>query len=118
MARHLYSAIYYFEDLWMIENYSSELLDALTAKDCLIVLKHGLPPYSVLIGVPHQAAIGAEHIAELRSHSASGKRASDENAAFYALVTFSTLRDRDIPCPGLAGCPGRRTPVPGAARGD
>jgi hypothetical protein len=59
------------------------------------VLRHGEPPYHAAIGVPHQAAVGEEYICEEREE---GKRVSDENAASFALVAFSELSRREIPC--------------------
>lgn len=88
----------YSDDIWQLKEYQPTLLEALVRKDCLIEIVNGLPPFMVVFGVPHQAAIGVDYIAELRPDSAGGKRASDENAAAYALVTFSKLRDYGIPC--------------------
>lgn len=81
--------------VWADKNrkYSPELLELLTSKDRLIVLSRGKPPYKVILGVPHQAAIGVEEICESKK-----PRDSDENAASYALVTFNMLEEHDIPC--------------------
>ena len=81
--------------VWADKNrkYSPELLELLTSKDRLIVLSRGKPPYKVILGVPHQAAIGVEEICESKK-----PRNSDENAVSYALVTFSMLEKHDIPC--------------------
>lgn len=69
------------------------LLQLLTSKDGLIILSHGKPPYKVILGVPHQAAVGEEHICE-----SGQQRDSDENAASYALVAFTILKEHEIPC--------------------
>jgi len=78
--------------------YDQILLEWLCAKDLLIVSTHGSPPYEVVFGVPHQAAIGDCCICENGARGHEGKRPSDENAASYALVAFSGLAERDIPC--------------------
>lgn len=77
-----------------------ELLGFLTDKDCLLVLRHCEPPYKVVLGVPHQAAIGQERICEKRKdkNGRPDPRDSDENAASYALVAFAALREHDVPC--------------------
>ncbi|GAP21867.1 hypothetical protein [Leptolinea tardivitalis] len=79
--------------------YPSELLGLLESKDTLVILKNGEPPFRVVIGVPHQAAIGESVIAEnwTNQHGRKG-RDSDENAASFALVTFSKLCEQSIPC--------------------
>jgi hypothetical protein len=85
----------YQGEVWAsrFKEYDPSLLGLLTSKDCLIVLSHGKPPYKVVLGVPHQAAVGEAYICE------KGKRRdSDENAASYALVAFSLLKEHDIPC--------------------
>lgn len=76
------------------------LLELLRAEDVLVVLRHGGPPYAVVLGVPHQAAVGAEHICDKRvdPRGTADRRASDENAASYALVAYSRLTDRRVPC--------------------
>jgi hypothetical protein len=91
--------IKYEDELWTLHDPHPALADFLTARDCLIVLRQGEPPFQVVLGVPHQAAVGEEHIWD-RRFDQDGKppRDSDENAASYALVAFSTLRDRGVPC--------------------
>jgi hypothetical protein len=87
--------IQYRGKLWTsrFKEYDPSLLGLLKSKDCLIVLSHGKPPYRVILGVPHQAAVGEAYICE------KGKRRdSDENAAGYALVVYSLLKEHDIPC--------------------
>ncbi len=73
--------------------YDKTLLESLCAKNLLIVLTHRGPPYEVVLGVPHQAALGDGYICD------NGlRRWSDENAASYALVVFSVMAEHDIPC--------------------
>ncbi len=72
------------------------LADLLIARDRLIVLRSGEPPFLAVLGVPHQAAAGEEHICEKRQ--GKGQRDSDENAALYALVAFTELKERGLPC--------------------
>lgn len=92
-------AITYEAKIWALrhEQYEPTLLQLLTSKDHLVILKHGKPPYQVVLGVPHQAKIGEGHICEDGS-GPEKNRASDENAASYALVAFSLLKEHDIPC--------------------
>ena len=49
---------------------------------------------TVVLGVPHHAAVGIDRIAE---RSASGGRVADENAVLYALVCLEELHRRGIP---------------------
>ena len=72
----------------------------LTAKNQLIRLSHKQPPYKVVIGVPHQAAIGVRRICEQRldRHGKVKARKADDNVASFALVVFSRLAAHDIPC--------------------
>lgn len=72
----------------------------LTAKDQLITLSHNYSPYKVVIGVPHQAAVGVRRICERRLDK-NGKvkpRKADDNVASFALVVFSRLKAYDISC--------------------
>jgi len=87
--------ILFQERVWEKENreFTPALLQLLTEKDRLIVLFHGKPSYNVILGVPHQAGIGQPFICDSRV-----KRESDENSASYALVTYSILKEHDIPC--------------------
>jgi len=79
--------------------YSSELLGLLESKDTLVILKNEEPPFHVVIGVPHQAAVGVTVIAENWTNPRGRKgRDSDENAASFALAVFSELCDQKIPC--------------------
>lgn len=88
--------------LWEIEEQTphERLAALLRAKDVLIVLKHGRPPYRVVLGVPHQAPIGVTRICEHRL-DANGNpkpRKADDNVVSFALVAFSQLRRCNIPC--------------------
>lgn len=87
--------ILYQEEVWSsrFNQYNPSLLGLLRSKDCLIALSHGKAPFKVVFGVPHQATVGEAHICEKGE-----KRDSDENAASYALVAFSLLKEHDIPC--------------------
>lgn len=79
--------------------YSPELLGLLESKDALVIPKNGEPPFHVVIGVPHQAAVGVTTIAENWTNPRGRKgRDSDENAASFALAVFSELCDQKIPC--------------------
>lgn len=79
--------------------YSPELLGLLESKDTLVILKNGEPPFHVVIGVPHQAAVGVTIIAENWTNPRGRKgRDSDENAASFALAVFSELCEQKIPC--------------------
>ena len=72
----------------------SELVALFKEKDVLVVMRDGSPPYSVVLGVPHQAKVGVKHICDRRTQAGGQpkKRGSDENAASYALVAFDTLK--------------------------
>lgn len=93
---------HYTGQLWRIPERSphAALETLLTAKDHLIVLRHGRPPYRVVFGVPHQTAVGEWRICEQRRDK-DGRikaRKADDNAASIALVTYSQLREHNIPC--------------------
>ncbi|HUW13938.1 MAG TPA: hypothetical protein VM537_29715 [Anaerolineae bacterium] len=92
--------INYEDELWTLCDPYPALDDFLKAKDRLIILRHGAPPFQVVLGVPHQAAVGEEHICDERKDRKGRRdpRPSDEGAASYALVAFATLRDRCVPC--------------------
>ncbi len=80
-------------DLWQGEasyqRYAHNLGHILKMRDTLLVIANGRPPYDVVLGVPHQAAVGCSTIAE-KTRQGRGRDA-DENAASYALVMFSEL---------------------------
>jgi hypothetical protein len=92
-------AVQYEGRIWISNyiEYEPGLLQLLSSKDHLVVLKHGKLPYRVVLGVPHQAKIGNGHICENGSCEEKN-RVSDENAASYALVAFSLLKERDSAC--------------------
>jgi hypothetical protein len=74
--------------------------EPLGAIDHLIAVRHGSPPYRVVLGVPHHAAPGAECICERRL-DAQGRpdpREADENAALYALAAFAALSELGESC--------------------
>ncbi len=90
----------YSGELWQDEEPYPALLDLLTNKDVLIEVIHGEPPYQVVIGVPHQAAVDVSQIAEEwwdPSRKRYG-RDSDEATALLALAAFTSLRDQSVPC--------------------
>jgi hypothetical protein len=78
----------------------SDLVRLFKGEDRLVVLRHGSPPYPVVLGVPHQAAVGVKHVCERRTQSGrqANQRRSDENAASYALVAFDTLKTAGLAC--------------------
>jgi hypothetical protein len=90
---------HYFEDIWQLKEVQPALLEALVSRDCLIEIVNGQPPYLVVIGVPHQAAVGINRISDnwVNDHGKKGRN-SDEGAAFHALVALTALRDNGIPC--------------------
>lgn len=100
MSKEEIKRIDYDRELWTLREPYPALRDFLMAKDCLIVLHHGSAPYKVVLGVPHQAAIGQGCICENRKKKdeSPDPRDSDENAASYALVAFTTLKQHDVPC--------------------
>jgi hypothetical protein len=56
-------------------------------------------PFAIVIGVPHQAAVGVTQIAEHWINESGVKgRKSDEGAAYYALSAFTSLVEKDVPC--------------------
>jgi len=92
--------IEYADDVWSLQVPHAALADFLAARDCLIVLQRGEAPPRVVLGVPHQAAVGEDCICEKRPGD-DGRlrpRDSDENAASYALVAYSKLMASGVPC--------------------
>lgn len=87
-------------ELWQFGEPRPGLADLLNSKDLLIEIANREPPYQVMIGVPHQAAIGVAQIAEKWWDPRQGQygRVSDEAAALFALAAFTSLRDQDVPC--------------------
>jgi hypothetical protein len=88
--------------LWRVAEQTPHTLirELLATRDLLLVLTYGRPPYKVVLGAPHQAVIGVSRICEQRRDEAGRIKArhADDNVASYALVAFSQLRVRDIPC--------------------
>ena len=54
--------INYEDELWTLREPHPALAGFLMAKDRLIILRHGQPPFNVVMGVTHQAAEGRVHI--------------------------------------------------------
>jgi hypothetical protein len=92
--------VIYTGDLWSGHEIHPYLLDLITSRDMLVEITFGDYPYHLTIGVPHHSAVGEEQIAENWWNPRKGKygRVSDEGAASYALVAFSSLRDQGVPC--------------------
>lgn len=90
------------ERLWHTwERVPHPILESLLiARDQLIVLTHGQPPFKVVLGVPHQAAVGVHRICDRRldEHGNIKDRKADDNVASFALVAFSQLKMRNVPC--------------------
>jgi hypothetical protein len=65
-----------------------------------VVVRYGQPPYWALFGVPHHAEVREDYIAKARLDVAGRQapRDADQNSASYAMVAFTALRDRDVPC--------------------
>lgn len=72
----------------------------LAAVDHLIILRHGQPPYEVVLGVPHHVPSGIWRICERRYDEQGhlNDRRGDDNVASYALVAFSRLAGQGVPC--------------------
>ena len=91
-----------YGQLWQIpERVPHPALNTLlTGIDQLIVLRHGQPPYQVVLGVPHQTAVGVWRMCENRldAKGVVKSRKGDDNVASYPLVAFSRLRQHNIPC--------------------
>jgi hypothetical protein len=89
-------------DIWHIPEQVPHptLSDLLHAKNQLIVLQSGPPPYQVVLGVPHHVPNGVYNICEERrdEHGNINSRKGDDNAASFALVTFSQLAQANISC--------------------
>lgn len=90
------------EWLWQVPEYlpGPPVVDLLKAKNHLTVLQHGQPPYRVVVGVPHQVPSGIWRICDERldEHGQINDRKGDDNVASIALVIFSRLASRQIPC--------------------
>jgi len=77
-----------------------ELEMLLSDIDHLVILRHGPPPYRVVFGVPHQTPVGVWRICENRldKQGRPNPRKGDDNVVSFALVAFSRLKARNIPC--------------------
>jgi len=93
-------AIEYTGELWQREQPHPALVSLMTSKDLLIDIVRGEPPFQVVIGVPHQAAVDVAEIAEEWWDPKRQKhgRDSDEAAALFALAAFTSLHDQEVPC--------------------
>lgn len=89
MQRHRYTG-----ELWAGTGTHPDLAGLLNSNNVLIEITHGESPYRVVIGVPHQAAVGVIKIAE----EVGKGRDSDEAAAMFALAAFASLRERELSC--------------------
>jgi len=93
---------YFNKPLWQVWERvpHPNLIAPLLAKDQLIILQHGNPPYHVVLGVPHQTATHAGPICEhrLNDQGEPWPRPGDDNTVSYALVAFSRLQQQNIPC--------------------
>jgi hypothetical protein len=89
-------------ELWAVPGVlpADDLLQGFLARDRLLSLRFGQPPYRVVFGVPHQSAVGNGQICERRlgPNGRPDPRPADENAAAYALAAFSHLTHLGVPC--------------------
>lgn len=90
----------YPDELWTLKDYHPALADLLESRDRLLCMTFGRPPYAVVLGVPHHASVTEDIICEdrLDQDGRPAPRDADKNAASYALVAFTALRDRGVPC--------------------
>jgi hypothetical protein len=98
MPHEVIGRVEYDSDLWILSRPSPLLADLLEAQERLLVLRCGPPPYRVVLGVPHHASVTQDFICQER-RDATGRpwlRDADKGSATYALVAFSTLRERGI----------------------
>ncbi len=89
----------YAGPLWEVEGIHPRLKVHLAARDRLVVLAHGSPPYAVVLGVPHHSAVGHGQLCERRldREGRPNPRVSDEATAPYALVALEALRREGVP---------------------
>jgi hypothetical protein len=92
--------VFFEGNSWVEGEIDEELAGWISARDHMIVLRYGNPPYKVTLGVPHQASAGAEQICDLRVDDEGNPwpRDADENTAPIGLVAFETLKSLGIPC--------------------
>ena len=95
------NTVTYQGELWQAFEHlpHPDLLSCLQAKNQLVILQHGLPPYQVVLGAPHHVPSGVWRICQERldKHGQVNDRCGDDNVASYALVAFSRLQALDIP---------------------
>jgi predicted acetyltransferase len=90
----------YTGEIWDGPFVRAELWKLLQQTDRLIELAGGQAPFRVVVGVPHHAGPGVDHIAEEWINPRNGQtgRPADETAGLTGLAVFSALRERDISC--------------------
>jgi hypothetical protein len=92
----------YNGELWHIpeQAFHPDLETLITAKDHLITIRYGQPPFEVVFGAPHQSGTGDWRICENRldEHGNICDRPGDDNTASFALVAFTLLQAHDVPC--------------------
>jgi hypothetical protein len=90
----------YSGDLWEGPAVHPELWELLLQKNRLIEISRGQPPYRVVLGVPHHAAPGVDHIAGDWLNPRTGKvgRIADETTGLFGLVLFEELKNRGVSC--------------------
>ena len=77
----------YTGPLWQDGLPAPALWELLCARDLLLEVRIGAPPYAVTLGVPHHAPTGVDRI------SFEGGRVSDENAGILGLAALSALTE-------------------------
>lgn len=77
-----------------------ELWELLQQKDLLLELSSGPGPHPVVLGVPHHAALGTDHIAEDWINPKTGRagRSADETTGLLGLAVLTALQEKHIPC--------------------
>lgn len=77
----------------------SDLWQILQSRDLLVEITYGLPPYQVVLGVPHHARTGVAQIADTWTNPRTKKkgRVADENIGLPALAVFKALCARETP---------------------
>lgn len=90
----------YSGEIWQADHLHPRLWELLMGEDLLIELTCGEPPYQVVLGVPHHAGPGVDHIAEAWQNPKTGRlgRPADESAGLMGLAAFTALREKGIPC--------------------
>jgi predicted acetyltransferase len=98
MSAERMRTIQYSGDIWNGKSVQPELWDLLQQKDLLVELAGGPAPAQVVLGVPHHAGPGVDHIAEEWTNPKTGKsgRPADETTGLAGLAVFSALREKGI----------------------